>query len=122
MTIIFNHEKEFEYIDAYSLERDFKNGYTRPSLEVNLIIDYNEIAEIIKDIKHIKLIGNPIISEEGYVLEIPESEYVDYSIPGKISVEDGITTFKVYRLSDTEIKIRDAEAAIDELLIAMEEV
>ena len=122
MKIIFNHEKEFEYIDAYSLERDFKNGYTRPSLEVNLVADYNEIAEIIENIQHIKLIGNPIINEEGYVVDIPEAEYIDYSIPGKISVEDGITTFKVYRLSDTEIENREAKQAIDKLLIAMEEI
>ena len=48
MKIIFANDKEFEYIDAYSLERDFKDGYTRPSLEIRLPIiqtSYNEIAE-----------------------------------------------------------------------------
>lgn len=125
MKIIFANDKEFEYIDAYSLERDFKDGYTRPSLEIMLPIiqtSYNEIAEILNDfsaMKIITLVGEPILNEDGTYGETPISIFKDYTIKGKISVEDDILTFKIYRLSDVEIENREAKEAIDELLITM---
>lgn len=125
MKIIFANDKEFEYIDAYSLERDFKDGYTRPSLEIMLPIiqtSYNEIAEILNDfsaLKTITLIGEPILNEDGTYGETQTSIFKDYTIKGKISVEDDILTFKIYRLSDIEIENREAKEAIDELLIVM---
>ena len=125
MKIIFANDKEFEYIDAYSLERDFKDGYTRPSLEIMLPIiqtSYNEIAEILNDfsaIKTITLVGEPTLNEDGTYGETPISIFKDYTIKGKISVEDDILTFKIYRLSDIEIENREAKEAIDELLITM---
>ena len=125
MKIIFANAKEFEYIDAYSLERDFKDGYTRPSLEIMLPIiqtSYNEIAEILNDfsaMKIITLVGEPILNEDGTYGETPTSIFKDYTIKGKISIEDDILTFKIYRLSDVEIENREAKEAIDELLITM---
>lgn len=131
MIIKFANEKEFEYINAYTLDRDFKDGFTRPSIEVSMYIaqtSYNEIEEILSNetaVGSFMLIGEPepIFNELGEIVgygEVPMSEHKDYTIKGKISIEDGIITFKMYRLSDIEIENRDAKQAIDELLIAME--
>lgn len=127
MKIIFSNDKEFEYINAYAIERDFKNGYTRPSIEIHLPIaqtSYNEIEGIINDVETIKsftLVGDVPVDEDGVVVgEAPTNTYTDYTIKGKISVEDDIITFKLYRLSDVEIENKEAMATIDELLIAME--
>lgn len=126
MIIKFANDKEFEYLEAYSLERDFKNGYTRPSLEVHMStaqISYNEIESILNDTaitKAITLIGEPIVDEYDEVIETPTSIHENYTIKGKITVEDDILTFKLYKLSDVEIENGLAKQAIDELLIAME--
>ena len=53
MNIIFSNGKEFEYTQAFGLERDFKDGYTRPSMEIHMPIaqtSYNEIENTITKI------------------------------------------------------------------------
>lgn len=171
MQIKFNNGKTFIYTQAFGLERDFKDGYTRPSLEVIMPLaqtSYNEIESIISDtsvMQSFTLIGdstpipvykketlldgivntdgtpildvngnqatsfstqvvkdengNPVIDHYEYTDPVVNT-YEDYTIKGKISVEDGNITFKVYRLSDTEIERNEAIQAVDELLLAME--
>ena len=63
--------------------------------------------------------GNLII--ENYKSYIPKSEYDNYTIIGKISLDNGILSFKIYRLSDTEIERDNAVQAVDELLLSMAE-
>lgn len=171
MQIKFSNGKTFVYTQAYGLERDFKDGYTRPSLKVIMPLaqtSYNEIDSIISDtaiMQSFTLVGDsipipvykketvlngivnvdgtPILDANGnqatstttqvvkdengepvvdhYDYTDPEvNTYEDYTIKGKISVEDGNITFKVYRLSDTEIERNEAVQAVDELLLAME--
>lgn len=171
MQIKFNNGKTFTYTQAFGLERDFKDGYTRPSLEITMPIaqtSYNEIESIISDtavMQSFTLIGDstpiPVYKEETLVYGIVNADgtpildangnqatstttqvvkdengepvvdhydytdpmvntYEDYTIKGKISVDDGNITFKVYRLSDTEIERNEAVQAVDELLLAME--
>ena len=171
MQIKFNNGKTFTYTQAFGLERDFKDGYTRPSIEILMPVaqtSYNEIESIITDLEIMKsftLIGDstpiPVYKEETVVngiinvdgtpildangnqatsttTQVVKDEngepvvdhydytdpvvntYEDYTIKGKISVEDGNITFKVYRLSDTEIERNEAIQAVDELLLAME--
>ena len=171
MQIKFNNDKTFTYTQAFGLERDFKDGYTRPSLEITMPIaqtSYNEIESLVSNadvMKAFTLIGdstpipvykeetivngiinvdgtpildangnqatstttqvvkdengNPIIDHYDYTDPVINT-YEDYTIKGKISVEDGNITFKVYRLSDTEIERNEAVRAVDELLLAME--
>lgn len=171
MQIKFSNGKTFTYTQAFGLERDFKDGYTRPSLEVIMPLgqtSYNEIDSIISDtavMQSFTLVGdstpipvykeetvvngilnadgvpildangnqatsitkqvvtdengNPIIDHYDYTDPVVNT-YEDYTIKGKISVEDGNITFKVYRLSDTEIERNEAIQAVDELLLAME--
>lgn len=171
MQIKFSNGKTLPYINAYALERDFKDGYTRPSLEVIMPLaqtSYNEIDSIISDtsvMQSFTLVGdstaipvykketvvngivnldgtpildangnqatstttqvvkdengNPVIDHYEYTDPVVNT-YEDYTIKGKISVEDGNITFKVYRLSDTEIERNEAIQAVDELLLAME--
>lgn len=127
MKIIFSNNKEFEYTQAFCLERDFKNGVTRPSIEIHMPIaqtSYEEINSIISDaelIKSFTLVGNVPVDENDFVIgEAPTNTYNDYTIKGKVSIEDEILTFKLYKLSDVEIENEQAKQAIDELLIAME--
>ena len=171
MQIKFSNGKTFVYTQAYGLEHDFKDGYTRPSLEVIMPLaqtSYNEIESIISDtavMQSFTLVGDstpiPVYKEETVVNGIVSADgtpvldangnqvtsitrqvvkdengnpiidhydytdpvvntYEDYTIKGKISVEDGNITFKVYRLSDTEIERNEAVQAVDELLLAME--
>lgn len=171
MQIKFSNSKTFTYTQAFGLDRDFKDGYTRPSVEVIMPLaqtSYNEIESIISDadvMKSFTLIGdstpipvykeetvvngiinvdgthildakgnqatstttqvvkdengNPIIDHYDYTDPVVNT-YEDYTIKGKISVDDGNITFKVYRLSDTEIERNEAVQAVDELLLAME--
>ena len=171
MQIKFNNGKSFTYTQAFGLERDFKDGYTRPSLEVIMPLaqtSYNEIDSIVSDkavMQSFTLVGgstpipvykeetllygivntdgtpildangnqatstttqvvkdengNPIIDHYDYTDPVVNT-YEDYTIKGKISVDDGNITFKVYRLSDTEIERNEAVQAVDELLLAME--
>lgn len=176
MQIKFSNGKTFTYTQAFGLERDFKDGYTRPSLEVIMPLaqtSYNEIESIISDadvMKSFTLIGdapepertpvyktvevdkplldvdgNPIIDGSGRTItirnteyekdengnlivdyyetkefEAPTNIYTDYTIAGKITVEDGIISFKLYKMSDTEIENEELTNAVDKLLIAME--
>ena len=127
MNIIFSNGKKFEYSQAYGLERDFKDGYTRPSMEIHMPIaqtSYEEINSIISDaelIKSFTLVGDVPVDENDFVIgEAPTNTYNDYTIKGKVSIEDEILTFKLYKLSDVEIENEQAKQAIDELLIAME--
>lgn len=171
MIIKFSNSKTFTYTQAFGLGRDFKDGYTRPSLEVIMPLaqtSYNEIDSIVSDkavMQSFTLVGdstpipvykeetvlngivntdgvpildangnqatsitkqvvtdengNPIIDHYDYTDPVVNT-YEDYTIKGKISVEDGNITFKVYRLSDTEIERNEAVQAVDELLLAME--
>lgn len=171
MIIKFSNGKTLQYTQAFGLERDFKDGYTRPSLEVIMPLaqtSYNEIDSIVSDkavMQSFTLVGdstpipvykeetllygivntdgtpildangnqatstttqvvkdengNPIIDHYDYTDPVVNT-YEDYTIKGKISVEDGNITFKVYRLSDTEIERNEAVQAVDELLLAME--
>ena len=129
MKIIFANNNEFNYTQAYALERDFKNGYTRPSIEICMPaaqLDFNEINSIISDAEIMKtftLVGDAPVDGEGNVIGLaPIALYEDYTIKGKISLEDDEIIFKMYRLSDMEIENREAKAAIDELLITMGEI
>lgn len=171
MQIKFSNGKTFVYTQAYGLERDFKDGYTRPSIEVIMPLaqtSYNEIESLVSNAEIMKAFtligdstpipvykeetvvngivnidgvpildangnqatsitkqvvtdenGNPIIDHYDYTDPVVNT-YEDYTIKGKISVEDGNITFKVYRLSDTEIERNEAVQAVDELLLAME--
>lgn len=112
--IIFASGKELPYINAFSLEKDYKEGYTRPSVEVSIPFaetSFDEINNLAGT--NFTLVGEPILDENNEVIETPTSEWNDYSIKGKISVDDNTITFKCYKLSDIEI-------ALDELLISME--
>lgn len=171
MQIKFSNGKTFTYTQAFGLERDFKDGYTRPSLEITMPIaqtSYNEIDSILSDkavMQSFTLVGDstpiPVYKEETLLYGIVNTDgtpildangnqatstttqvvkdendnpiidhyeytdpvvntYEDYTIKGKISVDDGNITFKIYRLSDTEIERNEAVQAVDELLLAME--
>lgn len=159
MQIKFNNGKTFTYSQSFGLGRDFKDGYTRPSLEVIMPlgqISYDEIYNILNDenaIKHIELVGDeqltPIYKKvtftvtaengekiavtqnavdkdgnliiENYKSYIPKSEYNNYNVVGKIAVEDGNISFKLYeQISSMEKERNEAIRAVDELLLAME--
>ena len=172
MIIKFSNGKTFTYTQAFGLERDFKDGYTRPSIEVIMPLaqtSYNEIESIISDadvMKSFTLVGDeqqipiykevqvenvivnsdgtPLVDKKGNAVTViskeiavdgkgnqiidhyeqaedPTSTYDNYTIVGKISVEDGNITFKMYKLSDTEIEKNSAVRAVDELLLSMVE-
>lgn len=129
MKIEFSNGKSFEYLSAYATEKDYKNGVTRQSMQVSLYLEqtsYNEIENIVNSnaINTFTLTGNESYSTDSdgnqTVIPAPVSVYENYTIPGKIAVEDGVITFKVYKLSDVEKQLEQATQAIDELLIAME--
>lgn len=172
MQIKFSNGKTFTYTQAFGLERDFKDGYTRPSLEITMPIaqtSYNEIESLVSNAEIMKTFtligdsipipvykketvvngivnldgtpildangnqatstttqvvkdenGNPIIDHYDYTDPVVNT-YEDYTIKGKISVEDGNITFKMYKLSDTEIEKNSAVRAVDELLLSMAE-
>lgn len=171
MQIKFSNGKTFTYTQAFGLNRDFKDGYTRPSLEITMPIaqtSYNEIESLVSNAEIMKAFtligdstpipvykeetvvngivnvdgtsildangnqatstttqvvkdenGNPVVDHYDYTDPVVNT-YENYTIKGKISVEDGNITFKVYRLSDTEIERNEAIRAVDELLLAME--
>lgn len=154
MILKFSNGKTFDYLSAIAVERDYKNGWTRPSIEIALPLErtsYGEIESLVNSnaVGSFTLTGDtpdpvPVFKTrqteiDGVTATVnvtdengnpavdyyeqppaPVSTYTDYTIPGRISVEDGVITFKVYRLSDTEIENIAAKRAIDELLIAME--
>lgn len=122
MDIKFANGRTLPYLNAYALERDFKDGYTRPSVKVEIPFSETSFDEI-----HslagldFTLTGDEQFDENGEVISAaPTSEWKEYSIKGEIAVNDGVISFKVYRLSDTEIERNKAIQAVDELLVAME--
>jgi hypothetical protein len=131
MQITFSNGRNFEYIRCLGNEHDYKNGYTRASIEVTMPISqtsFSEIYSILNDenaVKSITLIGDEraYIDENGIeqVMPAPVTVHEGYTIVGKISVEDECITFKLYRLSQTEIERNSAISAVDELLLQMAE-
>lgn len=129
MQIKFNNGKTFTYTQAFGLERDFKDGYTRPSLEVIMPYEQTNFDEIYNILNSeatsvITLVGDTreYTNAEGKaVSETPTSEYHDYNVVGKIAVEDGNISFKLYeQISSMEKERNEAIRAVDELLVAME--
>lgn len=122
MQITFSNGKTLQYMNAYALERDFKDGYTRPSVKVEIPFSetsFDEIQSLMG--MDFTLTGDETYDENGEVISTaPTSEWKEYSIKGEIAVNDGVISFKVYRLSDTEIERNKAIQAVDELLLAME--
>ena len=115
MTITFSNGTEMPYTNAFSLERDFKDGYTRPSIEVTVPLS----ATSFEQINSLMGMDFVLVGDADEFDNIPTSEWTGYSIKGKISVDDGNITFKVYRLSETEIERNEAIQAVDELLLTM---
>ena len=129
MQIKFNNGKTFTYTQAFGLARDFKDGYTRPSLEVIMSLtqtSFDEIYNILNSeaVNNITLIGdtNSWTDENGKtVTNTSTSEYNNYNVVGKIAVEDGNISFKLYeQISSMEKERNEAIRAVDELLLAME--
>ena len=122
MQIKFSNGKILPYLNAFALERDFKDGYTRPSVKVEIPFSetsFDEIQSLMG--MDFTLTGDETYDENGEVISTaPTSEWKEYSIKGEIAVNDGVIAFKVYRLSDTEIERNEAIQAVDELLLAME--
>ena len=122
MQIKFSNGRNMPYLNAYALERDFKDGYTRPSIKVEIPFSetsFDEIQSLMG--MDFTLVGDEQFDENGKVISTaPTSEWKEYSIKGEIAVNDGVISFKVYRLSDTEIERNKAIQAVDELLLAME--
>ena len=122
MQIKFLNGRNMPYLNAYALERDFKDGYTRPSVKVEIPFSETSFDEINSLMGlDFTLIGDETYDENGKVIAVaPTSEWKEYCIKGEIAVNDDVISFKVYRLSDTEIERNEAIQAVDELLIAME--
>ena len=122
MQIKFSNGTTLPYINAYALERDFKDGYTRPSVKVEIPFSETSFDEIYSLMgMDFTLTGDETYDENSEVISTaPTSEWEEYSIKGEIAVNDGVISFKVYRLSDTEIERNEAIQAVDELLLAME--
>lgn len=122
MDIKFANGRTLPYLNAYALERDFKDGYTRPSIKVEIPFSETSFDEIQSLMGlDFTLTGDETYDENGEVISTaPTSEWKDYSIKGEIAVNDGVISFKVYRLSDTEIERNETIQAVDELLLAME--
>ena len=129
MQIKFNNGKTFTYTQAFGLDRDFKDGYTRPSLEVIMPLaqsNFDEVYNILNSeaVNKIILIGdtNSWTDKNGKtVTNTPTSEYNNYNVVGKITVEDENISFKLYeQISSMEKERNEAIRAVDELLLAME--
>ena len=122
MQIKFSNGRTLPYLNAYALERDFKDGYTRPSVKVEIPFSETSFDEINSLMgMDFTLTGDETYDENGEVISTaPISEWKEYYIKGEIAVNDGVISFKVYRLSDTEIERNKAIQAVDELLLAME--
>lgn len=126
MIIQFINGKSFEYLEAFTIEKDYYDGETRSSIEIHMPIaqtSYNEISEIINDadvIGNFILIGDMPLFNDGSVGIAPTNIYEGYVFGDKIIVENGIITFKKYKANKTELENKELKAAVDELLIAME--
>lgn len=126
MKIIFHNEKEFEYTQAFAIEKDHYSGETRPSIEISLPIeqtDFDEISAIVNNgdiMQSFMLVGEVPVDENGNEGTAPVNTYEGYIYGDKITVENGILTFKKYKASAAEIENTELKAAVDQLLIAME--
>lgn len=110
MKIVFANGVELPYTNAVSMERDFKNGYTRPSIEVTIPYEATSFSEIEGLMgMDFTLVGDiPTDSIDNMPIgNAPVSGWENYSIKGKITVEDNSITFKCYKLSESEIAIDD---------------
>lgn len=127
MKIIFANGKEFEYSQAFAIEKDHYNGETRPSIEICLPIEqtsYDEISAIVNDadiMQSFTLVGDAPVDEYGNKGVAPTNTYEGYVYGDKITVEKGVLTFKKYKASNAEMENEELKAAVDELLIIMEE-
>lgn len=121
MKIIFSNNKEFEYTQAFAMNKDYHNGETRPSIEIHMPIEqtsFDEIAGIITNVdimQSFTLVGEE--NENGFT---PTNTYEGYIYGDKIIVENGILIFKKYRASVSEMENIELKQAVDTLLIAME--
>ena len=126
MIIKFLNGMEFEYSNAYAIEKDYCNGEIRPSIEIHMPLaqtSYDEIASIVNDeniIGSFTLIGEVPAFPDGSFGELPINTYEGYVFGDKIIVENGIITFKKYKASIVELENEELKAVVDELLIAME--
>lgn len=113
MKIIFESGREMPYINAYSVEKDYKDGYTRPSIQVEIpetATSFDELYSLMGT--DFMLVGDA--DEEGVA---PVTEWDNYSIKGAISLNDNVLTFKCYQYSTTEVALAESEQTIDELLL-----
>ena len=126
MKIIFHNEKEFEYTQAFAIEKDYYNGETRPSIEISLPIeqtDFDEISAIVNNadiVQSFMLVGDVPVDENGNEGTAPVNTYEGYIYGDRITVEKGVLTFKKYKASAAELENIQLKDAVDTLLIAME--
>ena len=126
MKIIFHNEKEFEYTQAFAIEKDHYSGETRPSIEISLPIEqtsYEEMAAIVNDseiMQSFTLVGDVPVDEYGNQGTAPVNTYEGYIYGDRITVEQGVLTFKKYKASAAELENIQLKDAVDTLLIAME--
>ena len=126
MKIIFHNEKEFEYTQAFAIEKDHYSGETRPSIEISLPIqqtDFDEISAIVNNadiMQSFTLVGDVPADEYGNEGIAPTNTYEGNIYGDRITVEKGILTFKKYKASAAELENIQLKDAVDTLLIAME--
>lgn len=126
MKIIFQNSKEFEYTQAFAVEKDYYNGETRPSIEVHLPIaqtGYEEMAAIVNNadiVQSFTLVGDVPVDENGNQGTAPVNTYEGYIYGDRITVEKGVLTFKKYKASAAELENIQLKEAVDTLLIALE--
>lgn len=121
MIIKFSNNKEFEYLEAFAIEKDHYNGETRQSIEIHLPIaqtSYDEISAIVNDADIMQ--SFTLVGEEDENGNRPTNIYEGYVYGDKITVENGVLTFKKYKASPAEMENTELKAAVDTLLIAME--
>lgn len=129
MKIKFKNGKIFNYTNARILLKDYNDGYTRPSLAVEMPYgqtNFNEIYNLLHSdaVDYIELIGDTVeyVDKNGKLIsDTPTSVYENYNVVGKVAVEDGRISFKLYeQISSMEKERNAAIRAVDELLLAME--
>lgn len=86
MKIIFSNNKEFEYTQAFAIEKDHYNGETRPSIEVHLPVaqtSFDEICAIVTDadiMQSFTLVGDA---------PAPIPVYMTQEVQKEMTYEDG---------------------------------
>ena len=129
MKIKFNNGKIFNYTNAQVLLKDYKDGYTRSSITVEMPYEqtnFNEIYNLLhgEAVNYITLIGDTVeyTNENGErISNTPTSVYENYNVVGEVAVEDDRISFKLYeQISSMEKERNAAIRAVDELLLAME--